>query len=88
MGMPCEINSLLKLTPAQGYPAQLELGQQYCVQKEGYRIMPMDVPILLVDEHWWAYADVNICQLVWEAGLTRLTFEIARVYNAPFLTKG
>jgi hypothetical protein len=24
MGMPCEVNSILKLKPSQGYPEQLE----------------------------------------------------------------
>jgi len=88
MGMPCEINSLLKLTPAQGYPVRLERGQRHRVQKAGYRILPMDVPILLVDEHWQAAADVRICTLVWEHDTTTLVFEIDRLYDPPVLMKG
>ncbi len=66
MGMPCEVNSILKLKLSQGYPDQLKKGQRYSAQKESYRIIPMDVPILLVDEDWFAYADIKICRLVWE----------------------
>jgi hypothetical protein len=58
MEMPCEVNSILKLSPSQGYPEKLTLGVQYQAFKEDYRIFLVDVPILLVDEHWTAYADV------------------------------
>jgi len=57
MGMPCEVNSILKLKPSQGYPESLELSKQYQGSKEDYRIIPVDVPIPLVNEHWVAYAD-------------------------------
>ena len=87
MGMPCEVNSILKLKPSQGYPAQLEKGKRYSAQKEGYRIIPVDVPIFLVDEDWLAHADIKICRLVWENGITNIDFEIDRVYESPFLTK-
>ncbi len=41
MGMPCEINSVLKLTSVQVYPASLEVGTSHRVQKTGYRIFPL-----------------------------------------------
>ncbi len=87
MGMPCEVNSILKLKPSQGYPAQFEKGKKYSAQKEGYRIIPIDVPILLVDENWLAYVDIKICRLTWENGVTSIDFYIDRIYDAPFLTK-
>ncbi len=87
MGMPCEVNSFLKLKPSQGYPDQLKKGKRCSAQKEGYRIVPMDVPILLVDEDWFAYADIKICRLVWENGITNIEFEIDRLFESPFLTK-
>ena len=87
MGMPCEVNSVLKLKPSQGYPAQLEQGKRHSAQKEGYRIVPMDVPILLVDEDWLAHADIKIHRLVWENGVTSIEFEIDRIYESPFSTK-
>jgi hypothetical protein len=45
MGMPCEINSILKLKPSQGYPEELQPGSKHQASKEGYRIIPVDVPI-------------------------------------------
>ncbi|MGK7888617.1 MAG: DUF2584 family protein [Leptolyngbyaceae cyanobacterium] len=87
MGMPCQVNSILKLTPSQGYPASLELGTQYQVQKEGYRIFPMDVPLCLVDEHWLAHADIIIETLTWHKQTTRIEFRICRIYDVPFVMK-
>lgn len=87
MGMLCIVNSILKLKPAQGYPAQLEHGKVYQAQKESYRIFPIDVPIPLVDENWVAYADAIITKLTWEQGVTRLEFKVARIYPSPFPVK-
>jgi hypothetical protein len=87
MGMLCEVNSILKLSPSQGYPKKLTLGVQYQACKEDYRILLVDVPILLVDEHWTAYADVIIEKLIWENKKTTVFFKIDRVYETPFLVK-
>ncbi len=45
MGMPCQVNSILKLKAAQGYPESLKIGDRHQVQKGGYRILPLDVPL-------------------------------------------
>lgn len=87
MGMPCVVNSILKLKSAQGYPAQLESGKTYQAQKESYRIFPIDVPIPLVDATWVAYADAIITKLTWEQGVTHLEFKVARIYPSPFPMK-
>jgi Protein of unknown function (DUF2584) len=85
MGMPCEINSILKLSPDQ-YP-ELVIGAMHQVVKEGYRIIPMDVPIPLVDRHWFAHADIVIRQMIWENQTTSIRFEITRIYPVPFSQK-
>jgi hypothetical protein len=85
MGMPCQVNSILKLSPDQ-YP-ELVMGAMHQAVKEGYRIIPMDVPIPLVDRQWFAHADVVIRQLIWENQTTHMTFEIVRLYSAPFSQK-
>ena len=85
MGMPCEVNSILKLTPSQGYPSELKKGELYEAWKQDYRIIPVDVPIPLVDEKWTAYADVVIENLIWEKGETKLFFRIDRIYQTPFI---
>ncbi|CCH94047.1 conserved hypothetical protein [Microcystis aeruginosa PCC 9432] len=87
MGMPWVVNSILKLKPSQGYPESLELSKQYQGSKEDYRIIPVDVPIPLVNEHWVAYADVIIEKLVWENRQTTVLFRIDRIYPVPFIVK-
>jgi hypothetical protein len=81
MGMPCEINSILKLNV--DYPDRLILGAIHNAEKSGYRIVPIDVPIQLVNSDWQATADVVIRQLVWENQTTKLRFEIVRIYDTP-----
>lgn len=83
MGMPCQVNSILKLNLSQGYPAKLTLQATHRVIKSGYRIIPIDVPIPLVDEHWVAHADITIDQLIWENNQTQITFRISRIYQQP-----
>lgn len=87
MGMPCTVNSILKLTPAQGYPAILNQGLVGQGTKSGYRIIPIDVPIPLVDADWLAQADVTIRKLIWEHQITIVTFEVTRIYEAPMKLK-
>lgn len=87
MGMPCQVNSILRLSRSQGYPDPLILHNQHEVSKQGYRILPMDVPLQLVDEAWIAHADVIIHQLTWSEQTTHLRFEIVRVYDLPFPLK-
>jgi Protein of unknown function (DUF2584) len=87
MGMPCQVNSILKLNRATDYPPQLVVGQVYTASKSGYRILPMDVPLQLVDEAWLAHADIIIRQLVWADQQTTLTFVVDRIYPTPFSVK-
>ncbi len=86
MGMPCEINSILKLNI--DYPDRLVLGTIHVAEKSGYRILPIDVPIQLVNSTWQATADIIIRQLTWETQATKLQFEIVRVYGVPIELKG
>ncbi len=88
MGMPCEINSILKLKRSQGYPNELVVGTTHQVMKQGYRLFPLDVPISLVDEAWIAHADVVIESLTWQQQSTALSFKIHRIYNTAFSVKG
>ena len=87
MGMPCEVNSILKLKPSQGYPKKIEPEAHHHASKEGYRIFPVDVPIPLVNEDWLAHADVIITKLTWQQGMTKLDFKIDRIYKSPFPVK-
>lgn len=84
MGMPCEVNSILKLNEYQGYPLLLEHERKYQGQKKGYRIMPIDVPIQLVNAHWFAYADIIIHELTWKDNITYINFKVCKIYENPF----
>jgi hypothetical protein len=86
MGMPCEVNSVVKLDRAV-FPPELKLGEIHQVQKSGYRIFPIDVPLQLVDEQWLAQADVVIEQLTWANQMTTIGFRIQRIYPQPFAVK-
>jgi hypothetical protein len=85
MGMPCEVNSIIKLQ-REDFPP-LKIGAHLTTLKSGYRILPMDVPLQLVDENWLAHADVVIEQLTWQDQETELTFHVVRVYEKPFSVK-
>jgi hypothetical protein len=86
MGMPCEINSIVKLNAAE-FPADLTIGAIHTATKSGYRIFPIDVPLQLVDEQWLAQADVVIQQLIWENQMTTIVFRMHRVYAQAFAVK-
>jgi trehalose utilization protein len=85
MGMPCVVNSIVKL--GDDYPITLELNATHQATKSGYRIFAIDVPLQLVDANWLAHGEVIIDQLTWQAGATQLTFRIARIYDTPFAVR-
>ncbi len=86
MGMPCQVNSVVKLNSTE-FPSLLELNAVHRAQKLGYRIFPIDVPLQLVDDAWFAHADVVILQLSWANQQTVLEFRIHRIYDHLFALK-
>ncbi|WP_264326293.1 DUF2584 domain-containing protein [Romeriopsis navalis] len=84
--MPCEMNSILKLSDVD-FPATIAIDQSFTVTKSAYRLVPIDVPIQLVNSAWQAIADVVITQVVWSQQQTQLTYRIHRVYAQPFALK-
>lgn len=87
MGMPCEVNSILKLSRENGFPETLEYGVVYEAVKDDYRILLVDVPVMLVDSNWLGQADVVIQRLTWEGGKTYVRFTVSRIYSTPFVAK-
>ncbi|MEB3295825.1 MAG: DUF2584 family protein [Synechococcales bacterium] len=86
MGMPCQVNSIVKLT-VSAFPESLVLGNIYTTQKTGYRIYPIDVPLQLVDDLWQAQGEVVIETLTWENQTTTIVYRIHRKYEVPFCVK-
>jgi hypothetical protein len=87
MGMPCQVNSIVKLGRTE-FPTPMELNAAHRVVKSGYRIYPIDVPLQLVDEDWCAHGDVVITQLTWTNQQTILEFRLDRIYEQLFSLKG
>jgi Protein of unknown function (DUF2584) len=86
MGMPCQVNSVVKLDRSQ-YPLVFTIDASYHAIKSGYRIFPIDVPLQLVDAGWIARADVVITRLSWEGQQTEIEFRIDRIYAQPISVK-
>ena len=87
IGMPCEVNSILKLTLEQGYPDLLNLVLDYKGEKKGYRILPVDIPLFLVDASWNANAEIIINKLIWEDSKTIVYFKIIKVFDEAISLK-
>jgi hypothetical protein len=87
MGMPCQVNSIVKLNQTE-FPLALTIGDSHQVQKSGYRIYPIDVPLQLVNRDWMAHGDVVIDKLIWADQTTIVEFHIHRLYAEPFPVKG
>jgi hypothetical protein len=86
MGMPCQVNSIVKLQKAE-FPTPMEINVVHQVIKSGYRIYPIDVPLQLVDEDWCAQGDVVITQLTWTNQQTILELRLHRIYDQLFSLK-
>jgi hypothetical protein len=86
MGMPCQVNSIVKLSSAE-FSMKMELDAVHRVVKSGYRIYPIDVPLQLVDENWCAHGDVVITELTWTEQQTILKFKVHRIYDQLFSLK-
>ncbi|MBI5138073.1 MAG: DUF2584 family protein [Nitrospirae bacterium] len=52
MGLPVEMNTVLKLTPAQGLPADPRPDTVYAFSKDGTRFYPIGVPVELIGPDW------------------------------------
>ena len=85
MGTHCELNSILKLSPSQGFPEHLVVSSDLIGVKEGYRIYPLDVPLFLLNEHWYVCGVVTINRMVWQSNCTELGFQVVEVYSSPYL---
>jgi Protein of unknown function (DUF2584) len=86
MGMPCEVNSIVKLSSAD-FPSRLAVGERYQAIKSGYRIFPLNVPLQLVDQDWQAHGDVVIQCLTWQNQTTEIQFAIVKIYPQPITMK-
>lgn len=78
MGMPLELNTMI-VTKHKEEKTNVE--NVYRLMKEGYRLYPIDIPVIEVrttkDASPYAYA--KITQLTWEKETTWITYELVEL---------
>lgn len=86
MGSFIEINDTLKLTAAEGFPAQVELGGRYSFRKSGRRLFHLrPVRVFLVEEiagKWkmWGHALIDELTIDAVRDETAGVFEVSLLY--------
>jgi hypothetical protein len=86
MGMPCEVNSIVKLDEGQ-FPEILAVNAVHKAVKNGYRIFAIEVPLQLVNANWLACGEVVITKLTWQNQQTELEFRVLKIYAKPLSLK-
>lgn len=80
-----DMPSLVKLNGIISLPADftqtLELGKRYTIEKDGYRILPFNIPVEVADDnnHYLGKARVKEIKIT-ESG-TLLTFEMIKMFT-------
>jgi hypothetical protein len=75
VGMPLELNTMI-VTKNKEEKTSVE--NVYTLTKEGYRLYPVDIPIVEVrtTKNTSPYALAKINRLSWENGQTQITYEL------------
>jgi hypothetical protein len=78
MGMPLELNTMIV---TKNNEEKTTVENIYTLTKEGYRLYPVDIPIVEVRTTKSAspYALAKINKLSWENGQTQITYELVEL---------
>jgi hypothetical protein len=78
MGMPLELNTMIV---TKNNEEKTVVENIYTLTKEGYRLYPVDIPIVEVRTTKSAspYALAKINRLSWENGQTQITYELVEL---------
>ena len=77
MGMPMELNWLIV---TKGNEERINEGNLYSLEKEGYRLYPLDIPINIArTKTSKPLGTAVIKKLQWEAGLTRIEYDLTKL---------
>jgi hypothetical protein len=79
MTTPVKLMGLLTLEPDS--PTDLKVGETYVVRKDGYRIIPFNVPTELADSQFKYLGKVKVTKLVVTPGGTDITFEVLKLFS-------
>lgn len=81
MGVPVEMNTVLKLSPEQGLPEDPVAGEAYAFRKSGPRIYPLGVPVELIGPDWKTRGKAVIDAFTVSLEETRGRFRVVQVFR-------
>ena len=82
MGVPVEMNTVLKITPDQGLPENPQLDTVYAFAKDGTRFYPIGVPVELIGPDWKTVGKAVIDEFTVSTEATRGKFRIVKLFDA------
>lgn len=79
--MACNIKMNGLLTFNDDFSGFIEIGKTYVVKKDGYRIMPFQIPMELADANFKYLGKAKVIKIVVEGDYTEITFEVLKVFS-------
>jgi len=80
MGYLTEIHTILKVPKDSIDPSTVAVGKTYTVVKEGKRVFPVGIALLLVGNDWTFYGYCVVREAVVIGQTTTLTFEVLSLF--------
>lgn len=69
------------LTFENDFVGTIEVGKKYTVKKNGYRVVPFQVPMELADADFKYLGKAKVTRIVVESDYTEITFEVLKVFS-------
>ncbi len=82
MGLPVEMNTVLKLSAKQGLPTAPQPDVVYEFQKDGTRFYPLGVPVELIGGDWKTVGKAVIDEFTVTTESTCGKFRVVKVFTA------
>jgi hypothetical protein len=82
MGVPVEMNTVLKLSVGQGFPENPALETEYRFEKDGTRFYPIGVPVELINADWQTIGKAVIDEFTVSTERTSGKFRIVKLFSA------
>lgn len=80
MSTNAKLNALLSLPV--GFSEELTEGKKYTIKKDGYRIMPLGIPMELSDHNHKYLAKVIVEEIRSIPGKSFITFKVMKIFSA------
>ena len=81
MGLPVEMNTVLKLSADQGLPDNPQLDTDYRFTKDGTRFYPIGVPVELIGPDWKTVGKAVIDEFTVSTQATSGRFRVVKVFS-------